>query len=125
MNNNYNISLKTTYQDYINNDPSKADLLYKHELLELFKLQENDDFDIINENIQQLYLDIVKINSNIDTFKNLLIKSASRVLSESLEIGFLLLFSYDTMYLIHEFIENLFNKNTFNEKIIQEIINKI
>jgi hypothetical protein len=125
MNNYYNISLKTSYQKYVNNDPYKADLLYKHELLELFKLQENDNFDIINERIQQLYLDIVdKFNMN-ENFKSLLSKSSSRILGDNLEIGFMLLFSYDTMYLIHELINNLVIKHKYDENIIQEINNKI
>lgn len=133
----YNKDYITKYENYIIENPDKADLMYKKDLLELFNLTNNDEFDIISERIQKLYMYIkntINISDNdndndstssINKFVNLLKKSASRLLSEDLETGFLLLYSYDTLYLIHKLIKQILLTNTINGTIIDEITNKI
>lgn len=133
----YNKDYITMYENYIIENPDKADIMYKKDLLELFSLTDNDEFDIINERIQKLYIyikDTLNIydndysdysdNINNNKFIDLLKKSASRLLSEDLETGFLLLYSYDTLYLIHKLIKQILLTNTINETIINEIISK-
>lgn len=119
---NYNTNLNVNYNTI--DDSELSDFHYKNQLLNAFKMSDNDEFDVITQRVTELYnciKDKLNKNSHIVT---LLQKSASRILSEDLEMGFMLLFSYDTFYIMHKLILQLLH-DEIDINILQEFNNKI
>jgi hypothetical protein len=78
-------------------DEDTADLLYRAELLQIFGIKEFDD-DLINNEICRLY-PLVK-----SYFKDFTMKLANQMLSEDEEVGFMMMFSYSTLFATHKCI---------------------
>jgi len=82
------------------------DALYRRDLCNIFKIEEEYfDEKVITTIINSLYSDI-----NGEKFlKSCIIKFSNNFFSNDLELGFLILFSFDYLYLLHpcicEFIE--------------------
>ena len=82
------------------------DALYRRDLCNIFKIEEEYfDEKVITNIINALYRDI-----NGEKFlKSCIIKVSNNFFSNDLELGFLILFSFDYLYLLHpclsEFIE--------------------
>ena len=68
---------------------------------------------------------LLKPLRNHPKFKEILTKSAARLFSEDLEIGFTLLYSFDTFYLIHQLLCEHFNSLVVNEDVLEKILNII
>jgi hypothetical protein len=110
-----NVFLETDDLD----DESKQyvrDTLYREDLLNIFCIKEYNDEEI-NQGIKYLYKNVsVKQDMKECTFK-----LASKYLNDDVEIGLMILFSYDYMNLSHicicEFLEN--------GKISEENISKL
>jgi len=81
------------------------DTIYRQEILDIFELEEYDENEL-NKIIFELY-DKLK---NCDELQRCIKKIAEKILYANSNLGFVLLFSYDYMYLTHicisEFIEN-------------------
>jgi hypothetical protein len=81
------------------------DTIYRQEILDIFELEEYDENEL-NKIIFELY-DKLK---NCDDLQHCIKKIAEKILYANNNLGFVLLFSYDYMYLTHicisEFIEN-------------------
>lgn len=87
------------------------DMIYREDMMNIFYLEENDEFDSINDALLKLY---DKIKNN-EEFKNCMIKAAAKLLSKDEVIGLCVLYSYDFMYLTHECISD-YLKNDFVQK---------
>ena len=119
----YNTNFKTRYQSIENDD--EGDVMYRKDLLEVFFMDENVEFDVMTNKMGRVYQHInddLKCNTK---FKKILEKSAARLFSEDLEIGFTLLYSYDSFYLVHELLTGYFIHNEINEGVLEKILNII
>lgn len=90
---------------------------YRDQLLQLFSMDTFNE-DKINDDIHNLATTLVEI----DKFKELFTFCASQLLSVDLEVGLMILFSYDYL---KDFIEglNLYYKNDYSgiDKLIKKI----
>ena len=90
-----------------------TDALYRNDILHIFNI-EDFDLDQINKELENLYEKIKDCNELILILK----KVANTCLSEDLQIGLSLLFTFDFLYLTHPIIsEYIENKNISREKI--------
>ena len=125
----YNIDIQTTYQNYFNTDQELSDILYQKEHLAIFNINindvsnnnMNDTFDIVNNRLDILYDKLKHVIHNNSIFKNIIMKCSNKIFSNDLSTGFMLLFSYDTMYLTHQLITEYFKYNKVNENILNQI----
>ena len=109
LNLNLNLSIEC---DYTNDDE------YRDTYLKIFKL-DNFDEEVINNQLANIKNIIVKE----DIFRELLIKSAGHYLTEDLDIGLMILFSYDYLKDFTQCL-NDFIIHSKTEKI-NELIKKI
>jgi hypothetical protein len=91
-------------------------ILYNEDFLNIFDIDRYDD-EIINERISFLYK---KLEIQPD-LKECMLKLAANFLSEDIEIGLMLLFSYDYMYMSHKCICEFINSGQISEKNISEL----
>lgn len=125
----YNIDIQTTYQNYFNTDQELSDILYQKEHLAVFNINindvsnnnMNDTFDIVNNRLDMLYDKLKHVIHNNSIFKNIIMKCSNKIFSNDLSTGFMLLFSYDTMYLTHQLITEYFKYNKVNENILNQM----
>jgi hypothetical protein len=73
-----------------------ADLIYKSDMLQAFNLTEYDDYKI-EEEMKSLF----EILKNNEKMVECMTKLAHRFVTEELEFGMMLLFSYDTFFATH------------------------
>jgi hypothetical protein len=110
------------------NDTEKyivKDMLYKQDLLNIFGLSEFDE-EAINDEIHQLYKKVIKHDDvkNI-AIKNIAIKLANKCMTTDPEIGFILLFSFDYLYITHTAICEFLDSGTISDTTIQQLDNII
>jgi hypothetical protein len=79
-------------KDFIRN------ILYKEDLVNIFEIDSNNEFEIFNDIIPNLY---EKIKNNL-FLKECMKKAALKLISEDEELGLCILYSYDFMYLTHK-----------------------
>jgi hypothetical protein len=106
----YNPSAICTYQYYnadfllgptedVEYDQDVSDVLYQTNLLQCFSM-DSFDLDIINEKLKRLY-DLIPSEMLEDAALKLAVQHC---FSDDIYSGFLLLFSYDYLYLTHPII---------------------
>jgi hypothetical protein len=84
--------------DYIRN------VLYQEDYLNIFSINNgdncdfNDDFELLSKAINNLYGKI----QDSDVLKIFMQKAALNLMSEDLQLGLCILYSFDYMYLMHE-----------------------
>lgn len=98
-------------KDYI------RDILYKEDLTNIFNLKENDDFDCVNDILFKIY---DKVKNNKD-FKACMIKAASLLLSQDIQAGLFILYSYDYMYLTHDCVSEYLKSKIISEDKIKKL----
>lgn len=97
-----------------------ADLIYKSDILQVFDLIDYDDAKIEQEMI--ILFGILKNNEKmVECMK----KMANRFVSEDIEFGMMLLFSYDTFYVMHLCICDVVEKGEPNEENMDLLIKLI
>lgn len=90
-----------------------CDLIYQSDYLQIFGLVEYNDI-AINAEIKKLYEnDLVKTNVKL---KECMKKTASMFLSEDLELGFMVLFSYDYLFATHLCICDILENKEIQDK---------
>ena len=94
---------------------------YQNDLLNVFNNLKEYDPVIIDKIIVNIY----QIFMKNDRMKNILKIIANQQMSEELDIGCVLLFSYDYFYLTHQFLKTYFIKNIYDENIIIRLEKKI
>lgn len=105
--------------DDVNNQEKEyiRDLLYKEDLINIFSLNENDDFDCLNNILIELY-NKIKNNEELNTC---MIYASSKLLSEDKLTGLCILYSYDFMYLTHECVSEYLIFNSITENKIKKL----
>ena len=92
-----NIDLTLIDQEDMTDDISET--LYRAELLGVFGLEEFDD-KVINLEVMNL---CTQLSAHTE-FAELMLKAAAKMLSEDLCTGLMVLFSYDSFFLLHRCI---------------------
>lgn len=123
--NNYNTNYEITYDKHMNDDPDIADLYYRRDLLEIFGLDEDSDFDLLSDRVNLVYKKMEEYIEITPSFKEILEKAAGKLLSEDIELGFMILHSYDTLYLMHQLNSEFLNTNQINNTLLESIKEKI
>jgi hypothetical protein len=117
----YNLSEVFNPSDVISDEDKDfvRDSLYRQELLDILGMDEFNENEM-NRAIHELY---EKVKNNTEMV-SCMTKLAGRFLSEDLELGLMILFAYDYMYLTHtcvsEYLETgqILEKNMMNLKSI-------
>jgi len=117
----YNTKIKCTYNNFDlfleNDDISEdeknniCDILYRQELLNIFEIDEYNETEL-NKAIHDLYDRIKDCNE----LKECMVKLAGHFMSEDLELGLMILFAYDYMYLSHICISEYLESGKISEK---------
>jgi hypothetical protein len=133
----YNFKHTCTYQyydpkfkEYIPNKQSikeeveecedSADLMYKSDILQVFQLTEYDVSKIEEE--MTILFEIFKKNEKmVECMK----KVANRFLTEELDFGMVLLFSYDTFFVMHLCVRDTMEKGEVDEDNMNLLIKLI
>ena len=106
--------------DEVEECEDSADLVYKCDILQVFNLNEYDDAKIEKEMIS--LFEILKKN---DKMLECMKKLANRFVTEEVEFGMMLLFSYDTFFITHLCICNIIEKGDVEEDNINLLIKLI
>ena len=85
--------------------------LYKQDILSIFGLDEFNETEL-NINVHQLY---EHITPN-EQLKSIILKAAALVMSMDEELGFLVLFSFDYLYVTHDCIKDFFKSGSITVK---------
>jgi hypothetical protein len=97
------------------------DILYKEDLLNIFFIDYyDDDFDTFANVIPELYRKI----KNCLPLQECMKKMAAKVLSEDLQTGLCILYSYDYMYITHKCVSEYLETGSMTEenmKLLEEI----
>jgi hypothetical protein len=114
------IPLSMTFTEEVEECEFSSDLIYKSDILQVFKLTEYDD-DKIHHEIKSVF-EILKNNEKmVDCIKKL----ANRFMTEDLEFGVTLLFSYDTFYITHLCICDIIEKGEVGVENINLLVKLI
>lgn len=128
----YNVDVVVNYKNYENNGEYEvySDTIYRKQLLETLLLHV-DEFYEMGSRIENVRLHIDKIlvqqftPQQKEFYKSILLNCAGKFMSDDTSMGFMILFSYDYFYLIHDFIRDIIIKKSINDEILNELKNKI
>ena len=113
--------LSTFHLDVEEQNGDVCDLIYQADYLQIFGLNEFD-YNTINTEIKKIYeTDGVKTNVRLQECMK---KAANMFLSEDLEFGFMVLFSYDYLFATHLCICDVLEKGSIQEKHL-DLLNKL
>ena len=114
----YNSSEVFLESDEITEDEKEfiRDALYRQELLNIFEIEEYNEKKI-DLSIHKLYKKIQGCNE----LKDCMTKLASYFMSEEDELGLMILFSYDYMYLTHICISEYLETNQVSENNMKRL----
>lgn len=96
-------------------------VLYREDLLNIFSIAENDDSDIFDEVISELYKQI----SNCIELSECMRLAAAKLISENEEMGLCILYSYDYMYLTHKCVTSYLENGVIAEADFQLLKNQL
>lgn len=127
----YDYDYEIKYWDYYNNimndnsynEDEKTDILneiYQNDLLRVFNNLEEYNEKIIDKIQTNIFTDLVKNEKMQDIMKIL----AGRFLTENLEIGFAIMFSYDYFYILHKIIVSYYKNGEIDIIFLDELENK-
>jgi len=115
------IPKKLTVTDQVEECEDSADLIYKSDILQVFDLTDYDD-----AKIEQEMASLFEILKNNEKMVECMKKLAHRFVTEELEFGMILLFSYDTFFATHLCICDIIEKGDTEEdnmNILVKLIN--
>ena len=90
-------------------------ILYRQDILSIFELEDFDE-KVINDCIFELY-EKVKINSKI---KKVMIHLAEQIMPNDEKLGFLIMYSFDYLYITHKCISQFLETGDISEENINE-----
>ena len=90
--------------------------LYKQDILSIFLLDEFNETEL-NINIHELY---ERITPN-EQLKSIILKAAALVMSAEEELGFMVLFSFDYLYVTHDCMRDFLKLGTISDKNITRL----
>lgn len=89
------------------------DILYKEDLLNIFSIEcFNDDFDTFANVIAELYSKI----KDYSPLKECMKEIAAKIISEDLQLGLCILYSYDYMYITHKCVSEYLDTGSLSEE---------
>jgi hypothetical protein len=91
-------TVTTQEADYIRNTLYQEDYLNIFSIINYENFNFNDDFELLSKAIYNLYEKI----QDSDVLKIFMKKAAANLMSEDLQLGLCILYSFDYMYLMHE-----------------------
>lgn len=97
-------------------------ILYKEDLLSIFKIDAEQEFEIFDIILGEIY-DKIKDN---EFLQNCMIKVSSSLFCQNVEFGLCLLYSYDFMSLTHKCVSEYLetgNISEFNSNLLNNAIN--
>jgi len=125
MNNMYNTKYVCIYNskdvfldtDEVTNSEKDCilNILYRQDILSIFELEDFDE-KVINDCIFELY-EKVKINSKI---KKVMIHLAEQIMPNDEKLGFLIMYSFDYLYITHKCISQFLETGDISEENINE-----
>ena len=96
-------------------------ILYREDMLNIFSVDSNDDFDVFTSVIIQLYSKI----KDCQPFKKCMKKIAmDTVMSEDEVSGLMVMYSYDYMYITHKCVSEYLDTGNLSQENI-ELLDKI
>jgi len=98
-----------------------CDLIYQRDYLQIFGLTEFD-YNLINAEMKKIY-ETSGVKSNT-RFQECIKRAANMFLTEDLELGFMVLFSYDYLFDTHLCICDVLENGSIQEKHL-ELLNKL
>jgi hypothetical protein len=113
--------LKTKNTD-INLDVDVVNELYRLDLLHIFKIDTYDD-NIITSTIDIIYNKFIENNQNsqVEKFKKIIMKASSLFMSNNIQFGFMILFSFEYLEKTHKCLYDLINTKTIEETSLKEL----
>jgi hypothetical protein len=90
-------------------------ILYRQDILSIFELEDFDE-KVINDCIFELY-EKVKTNSKI---KKIMIYLAEQMMTNDEKLGFLIMFSFDYLYITHKCISQFLETPDISEENMNE-----
>ena len=118
--NNDNVFLET---DNVSDDEKDyvLNILYKEDLLNIFNIFPDDEFETFNDSISNLYK---KIKNNI-CLKECMKKLASSFISTDEEFGLCILYSFDFLHLTHKCVSEYLDNGTISCENINLLKNSV
>jgi hypothetical protein len=102
-------------------------LLYKQDMMFIFYQEESEFYsdDTIHEAVGKLFAIVSK--ASIPELNSCMTKLASRILSTQLELGFVMLYSYDYLHLVHSCVSELLETGNIlkNKQLLNKLENLI
>ena len=102
-------------------------LLYKQDMMFIFYQEESEFYanDTIHKAVGQLFEIVSK--ASIPELNSCMAKLAGKVLSTQLELGFVMLYSYDYLHLVHPCVSELLETGNIlkNKLLLNELKNQI
>jgi hypothetical protein len=96
-------------------------LLYKEDLLNIFFIDYDDDVDVFENAINELFEKISKCEELIQLMKE---KAESVLLSNEIKDGLAILYSYDYMHITHKCVSEYLETGSISQENI-DLLNKI
>jgi|APCry1669188879_1035177.scaffolds.fasta_scaffold01681_3 hypothetical protein len=118
----YNTKFVCTYKSYA--DPFLSDTFYRKDLLNIFSI-EDLDFEKHEDEIQE---EIIEIFDKICKYKNFMVciqKAGALFSVDDLAVGFMILMSYDFLYLTHECISEFLENETISDDKIKKLLENL
>jgi len=121
----YNAKYKCTYhilknekieEDVEMNEYDISDLAYKYDFLQIFHLEDFDN-EVINKCVYEIYEICIQHKE--------LKKCMTHLNNNELSIGFMTMFSYDYLFLLHPCLSELIENNEISEISINALKNAI
>jgi hypothetical protein len=100
------------------------DEMYRNDLMNIFKQTEFNEI-FISKGVEQIFNEMKlqnDISNQYENFMDCCEKLANNVMSTDLSIGFLLLFSFDFLYLTHPCVSAFINQNSIPISIVDELM---
>ena len=94
--------------------------MYKQDILEIFDVEEFDD-EKINIAVREVY---EKVKTN-DDLRNIMQLLSAKLLSSDEEIGFMLMFSFDYLYLSHTCISEYLETGSISKEKIKQFLKNV
>jgi hypothetical protein len=126
--NNSNVFLETDNVNELEKNFIK-NILYKKDLLNIFKMDEDvedEEFNdaLFNNTINKIFL-LIKEDTKNNRFISCINKLSDKHMMLGKEVGFMLLFSFDYLYLSHTCICEFLEIGKMNEDSLNLLLNKI
>lgn len=92
-------------------------ILYKEDLICIFDMNLEEDFEIFNKILSNLYKKICLS----EPLKECMKRAASTILTEDEELGLCILYSYDYMYITHECVAEYLETGKLSKENIEKL----